>query len=359
MERLENNMRLLMDKVEKIDLKVEETNEKVNHVLNLVNNYQGIVSSNDLNQTTQIVSIDTAIQEIPKTPTKFKIIEKNARKIKLSWRSPNNGNSNLTKYLIEYKPTYGTWTVDINTVLVSGEDTYCDVSNLKPDTSYHFRIVAQNDVGSSEPSETLTVVTSEEAPSGPPVDVRISPIGQHALKVEWKPPLKEHWNGKLLGYYLGFKKENNDKPYIFEAVEYIKEQSEMTISNLEMFTEYGIVVQAFNKIGQGTLSDVVTEFTSVGVTTTPPEDVTTPAFERPAFPPKVIITSHTTESISLKVTPNVDEVAPIHGYVVHYKPEFSDDDGTKEEIGFNGEEYTIHRLKCGIRYRLYAVAYNK
>ena len=120
MERLENNMRLLMDKVEKIDLKVEETNEKVNHVLNLVNNYQGIVSSNDLNETTQIVSIDTAIQEIPKTPTKFKVIEKNARKIKLSWRSPNNGNSNLTKYLIEYKPTYGTWEVDINTVLVSG-----------------------------------------------------------------------------------------------------------------------------------------------------------------------------------------------------------------------------------------------
>ena len=96
MERLENNMRLLMDKVEKIDLKVEETNEKVNHVLNLVNNYQGIVSSNDLNQTTRIVSIDTTIQEIPKTPTKFKVIEKNARKIKLSWRSPNNGNSNLT-----------------------------------------------------------------------------------------------------------------------------------------------------------------------------------------------------------------------------------------------------------------------
>ena len=46
----------------------------------------------------------------------------------------------------------------------------------------------------------------------------------------------------------------DDKPYLFETVEFIKEQGhehQLQISNLEVFTEYAVVVQAFNKIGQG------------------------------------------------------------------------------------------------------------
>ena len=60
----------------------------------------------------------------------------------------------------------------------------------------------------------------------------------------------------LLGYYVGYKKtvHGDDKPYLFETVEFIKEQGhehQLQISNLEVFTEYAVVVQAFNKIGQG------------------------------------------------------------------------------------------------------------
>ena len=60
----------------------------------------------------------------------------------------------------------------------------------------------------------------------------------------------------ILGYYVGYKKtvHGDDKPYLFETVEFIKEQGhehQLQISNLEVFTEYAVVVQAFNKIGQG------------------------------------------------------------------------------------------------------------
>lgn len=47
---------------------------------------------------------------------------------------------------------------------------------------------------------------------------------------------------------------------------------------------------------------------------------------------------------------------PIHGYTVHYKPEFGD--WQKEEVGFGVEEYTLQHLWCGQRYQLYVVAYN-
>ena len=65
-----------------------------------------------------------------------------------------------------------------------------------------------------------------------------------------------------MGYYVGYKKttHGDDKPYLFETVEFIKEQGhehQLLISNLEVFTEYAVVVQAFNNIGQGPMSDEV------------------------------------------------------------------------------------------------------
>ncbi len=102
-------------------------------------------------------------------------------------------------------------------------------------------MVAQNEIGVSGPSDTVTIETSEEAPSGPPVDIRLSAVDQHTLRVAWKPPLKEHWNGDILGYYVGYKKTSHgeEKPYLFETVEFIKEQGmehQLQISNLEVVT---------------------------------------------------------------------------------------------------------------------------
>lgn len=45
----------------------------------------------------------------------------------------------------------------------------------------------------------------------------------------------------------------------------------------------------------------------------------------PPHPPELSIISTTTTSIEVKLKPStVDDSAPIHGYTLHYKPEFSD-----------------------------------
>jgi hypothetical protein len=56
------------------------------------------------------------------------------------------------------------------------------VFSLRPATSYHFRIVAQNEIGGSSPSDTVTIETAEEAPGGPPVDIRVAAVDQHTLR---------------------------------------------------------------------------------------------------------------------------------------------------------------------------------
>ena len=53
---------------------------------------------------------------------------------------------------------------------------------------------------------------------------------------------------------------------------------------------------------------------------------------------------------------NTQVQAPVHGYTVHYKPEFGD--WEKTDIGFGTEEFTLQHLWCGQRYQLYVVAYN-
>ena len=52
-------------------------------------------------------SINLIIQEKPETPHGLKVIDKTGRSVKLSWQAPYNGNSNLTRYIIEFKPTKG------------------------------------------------------------------------------------------------------------------------------------------------------------------------------------------------------------------------------------------------------------
>ena len=187
------------------------------------------------------------------------------------------------------------------------------VFSLRPATSYHFRIVAQNEIGGSSPSDTVTIETAEESPGGPPVDIRVAAVDQHTLRVSWKPPLREHWNGDILGYYVGYKKtvHGDDKPYLFETVEFIKDQGHehrLQISNLDVFTEYAVVVQAFNKIGQGPMSEEVLVHTAEGAPTMPPEEVSLNTL------------SSTSIKISWASPPTTSTNGVIQGYKVIYGP---------------------------------------
>ena len=74
--------------------------------------------------------------------------------------------------------------------------------------------------------------------------------------------------------------------------------------------------------------------------------------------PEITLLSTTTTSIEIKLKPSVnDETAPIHGYTVFYKPEFSD--WEQIQVSASARTYTLDSLWCGSRYQIYATAYNK
>ena len=71
--------------------------------------------------------VNLAIQEKPETPFGLNISKILGTSITLSWQEPYNGNSNLTKYITEFKPSGKSWTTDIQNVLVSGDQVYTTV----------------------------------------------------------------------------------------------------------------------------------------------------------------------------------------------------------------------------------------
>lgn len=47
-------------------------------------------------------------------------------------------------------------------MMVPGDQHIAAVLDLRPATTYHLRIIARNDIGDSDPSDTVTIITAEE-----------------------------------------------------------------------------------------------------------------------------------------------------------------------------------------------------
>ncbi|VVD03838.1 unnamed protein product [Leptidea sinapis] len=109
-----------------------------------------------------------------------------------------------------------------------------------------------------------------------PQDVKVDAFDKHTLRVTWKPPPPQDWNGELQGYYVGYKLASSNKSYVFETVDISKESGKehhLDILNLKTYTQYAIVVQAFNKMGSGPVSNEVRAYTAEGAPSAPPQDV--------------------------------------------------------------------------------------
>lgn len=118
-------------------------------------------------------SINLIVQEPPEVPTGLKVLDKSGRSVQIAWTEPYSGNSPITRYYIEFKMSKIDWNTGKDRVLVPGSQTMAGVYNLRPSTTYHLRLVAENEVGNSEASPSVTIITAEEAPSGPPQNIMV------------------------------------------------------------------------------------------------------------------------------------------------------------------------------------------
>ncbi|XP_073812133.1 Down syndrome cell adhesion molecule 1 isoform X8 [Musca autumnalis] len=292
-------------------------------------------------------SINMIIQEVPEMPYALKVLDKSGRSVQLSWAQPYDGNSPITRYIIEFKRSRASWD-EIDRVMVPGDTTEAQVQKLNPATTYNIRIVAENAIGTSQTSEAVTIITAEEAPSGKPQNIKVEPVNQTTLRVTWKPPTRSEWNGEILGYYVGYKLSNTNSSYVFETVNFLTEEGKehsLELNNLRVYTQYSVVIQAFNKIGAGPLSDEEKQFTAEGTPSQPPSDTS--------------CTTLTSQTIRVSwVSPPLESAnGVIKTYKVVYAPSEEWYDETKRHYKKTASSDTVlHGLKKYTNYTMQVLA---
>lgn len=137
-------------------------------------------------------------------------------------------------------------------------------------------MIAEGPAGRSAPSQELAIKTEPQRPAGPPLNLSARPMSPTDILVAWTGPLAELRHGEIQGYNIGYKTSTtNSAGYNFSSVSGDSDDAanEFMLTGLSKFTRYTIVVQAFNQVGVGPLSEPISSQTLEDVPSKPPEDI--------------------------------------------------------------------------------------
>uniref|UniRef100_A0A1B0GF88 Down syndrome cell adhesion molecule-like protein Dscam2 n=1 Tax=Glossina morsitans morsitans TaxID=37546 RepID=A0A1B0GF88_GLOMM len=241
-------------------------------------------------------------------------------------------------------------------ITITGSQTVVNIANLRPAKAYHIRMSAENKLGASDNSEVVQVTTLEEVPSGPPLNVRAEPKSSTEISVTWDAPERDHWNGILLGYYVGYqmslspedKEVNPTQGFSFKTVEVRSHfGGETVLTNLNKFTQYHIIVQAYTSQGSGPPSKEIAVQTLEDVPSSPPES------------PQCDVLSSTSIYITWS-PPDIDgQNGKIKGYKVFYITIDELYETDPEVVKSTNQYVTIENLHKYTNYSVWVLAYTK
>nr|XP_027209811.1 Down syndrome cell adhesion molecule-like protein Dscam2 [Penaeus vannamei] len=196
-------------------------------------------------------SINLSIQECPEQPSNLTVLDVGSRSVELSWPSPYNGNSPITRYFVEYKLRQHDWENYGERMMVPGNQTQAAVLDLRPATTYHLRIVARNEIGDSDPSDIVTFTTDEEAPPHPP-EIQLQSSTTNSIEVKLTPSMIDDTT-PIHGYTIYYKPEFST----LETVQVPASTRSYLLEGLWCGSRYQIYASAYNKKGTSESSEIL------------------------------------------------------------------------------------------------------
>ncbi|XP_045464508.1 Down syndrome cell adhesion molecule-like protein Dscam2 isoform X3 [Harmonia axyridis] len=254
--------------------------------------------------------VQLLVQEPPMSPQNVEATMIGSRSVNLKWQHRSGDSTEVFKFIIEYRQQDKTWQyIEVTDVPLSYAFL---IEDLKPATKYIFRVIAEGPAGRSNPSAELSVKTEPQRPGGPPLNVAVRPVSSTEMLITWSPPVPELRHGDIQGFNIGYRTSSMGS-YNFTSVPGDGEDGgELLLSNLEKFTRYTIVVQAFNEVGMGPTSEAITEQTMEDVPSMPPDDVRCAA-----------LTSQSVQ-VSWQPPPTIHCNGLLQGYKLIYEPVLDD-----------------------------------
>uniref|UniRef100_A0A4W6EA77 Receptor-type tyrosine-protein phosphatase S n=1 Tax=Lates calcarifer TaxID=8187 RepID=A0A4W6EA77_LATCA len=193
---------------------------------------------------------------VPSQPTDFKGEAKSETSILLSWIAPaQTGQENqITGYELMYRKRD-----DKEEKRISFEPTTTYLlKDLKPFTTYTFRLAARSKHGVGAYTNEISAETPQTQPSGPPQEVKCHSPSSTSILVSWRPPPVELQNGIITQYTIQYAAtEGEDTTTHQISMSYNLSPAslqEMVITELQAETTYSVTVAAYTTKGDGARS---------------------------------------------------------------------------------------------------------
>lgn len=163
----------------------------------------------------------------------------------IQWQPPKDMVGELMGYQLQYKRV----DEDAYTSLeLRKTNDHYTATGVHKGATYIFRLSARNRAGVGE-AYVKEISTPEDAPSGFPINLRVTGLTQSSTQLAWDPPLLAERNGKITSYVVVYRDINIQQNNTNRTSD-----TQMTIQGLSPDTTYDIRVQAFTSKGGGPLS---------------------------------------------------------------------------------------------------------
>merc|ERR1719266_3228743 len=242
---------------------------------------------------------------LPEPPTRLAVSNIEAFSAVIQFTPGFDGNSSITKWSVEaLSARNASWTTIYQ--VSDPEASTLTVKNLIPYMEYSLRLVAHNVKGPSPPSlPTKTFQTIQARPSHPPQNVTIRAFEFTKLNVRWIPLSQQDWYGVPRGYNISYRILGDSSRLHSLSIEDPASNS-FVLDELEEYTVYEVILQAYNDVGTSEPSSVVIERTNEATPGAGPKEVNATS------------TSSTTILVHWGEVAKEDHNGVIEGYKVYY-----------------------------------------
>ncbi|XP_078414728.1 protein sidekick-1 isoform X2 [Cetorhinus maximus] len=291
--------------------------------------------------------------ELPGAPSNLVISNISPRSAMLQFRPGFDGKTSISKWIVEGQ--IGVIGEDEEWVLLYEAENEPDaqmleIPNLTPYTYYRFRIKQMNIVGSSPVSWPSRIIQTLQAPPDvAPASVTVRTASETSLWVRWVPVPESEYNGNPES--VGYRIKNWRLDGVGTPVTQIindRLEREITIEDLEEWTDYVFQIQAFNAIGSGPWSKQVRGRTRESVPSAAPGNVTAEAV------------SSTQILVMWGPVPESDQNGLILGYKILYR-ERDSESGTHNHLvkGNFTQSVVLNGLRKYSQYEIQVLAFTR